>query len=96
MDKQIILVPAYGRDYRTAEEVLAAWRAGKDFLISDVSCPHDGRYISLSDVEHYGMEDWTFRIRFFRLTCIVFVAMADGEWKIVGRSDESDEGEGVE
>ena len=96
MDKRIILVPAYGRDYRTAKEVLAAWRAGKDFLISDVSCRFNGRYISLVDVERFAMTDWTFRIRFLRLTCIVFVGMVDGEWKIVGRSDESDEGEEVE
>jgi hypothetical protein len=36
-------VPAYGRDYKSKAEVLAAWQAGKDFLV-----PEQG-YISIND-----------------------------------------------
>jgi hypothetical protein len=36
-------VPAYGRDYKSKAEVLAAWQAGKDFLV-----PEQG-YISIRD-----------------------------------------------
>ena len=43
------LVPAYGRDYKTSLEALADWKAGKDFLISDIGSPWDGRYTSCRD-----------------------------------------------
>lgn len=39
-------LPAYGRDYKTADEARAAWLAGKDFV-----CSFSGRYFSVRDVE---------------------------------------------
>jgi hypothetical protein len=43
------LVPAYGRDYKSPEEVLRHWAGGKDFMIMDISNPYDGRYTSIRD-----------------------------------------------
>lgn len=45
----LTVVPAYGRDYRTKREVTEAWATGKDFRISDMSSPDDGRYVSIRD-----------------------------------------------
>ena len=41
-------IPAYGRDYRTADEVQAAWDAGKDFR--DLAT---GRYLNNADAAKY-------------------------------------------
>lgn len=47
---EINLVPAYGRDYRTAKDVVRDWVEGKDFLIRDVGARQDdGRYTSIRD-----------------------------------------------
>lgn len=45
------VVPAYGRKYKTEQEALRDWNAGKDFLIQDVSSMYDGKYISNRDGE---------------------------------------------
>lgn len=42
----LTLVPAYGRDYKSAKEVVADWEANKDFLINDISSQFDGKYIN--------------------------------------------------
>lgn len=55
------LVPSYGRDYKSGKEVQAAWDAGKDFTISDISHPDDGRQINKEDAEKTG---GTFNIRY--------------------------------
>jgi len=44
------LVPAYGRDYKSAKAVKADWDAGKDFRIADMSHPHDGRLVNKPQV----------------------------------------------
>ncbi len=43
------VVPAYGRDYKSAKAVKADWDAGKDFQINDMSSRDDGRYINKDD-----------------------------------------------
>lgn len=43
------IVPAYGRDYKSARAAKDDWTAGKDFLIADMSSPHDGRYVNVKD-----------------------------------------------
>jgi len=43
-----VVVPAYGRDYKTLDEVKAAWEAGKDFQIRSID-RNDGRYMSIRD-----------------------------------------------
>lgn len=43
-------VPAYGRDYKTAAQVKAAWSEGKDFRDAAT-----GQYFSVRDVETFGL-----------------------------------------
>jgi len=62
----ITLVPAYGRDYKSGKEVQADWDANKDFLIRDMSNPHDGRYINKQDAP----KGATLNIRYKKLTKI--------------------------
>jgi hypothetical protein len=44
------LIPAYGRDYKSAKAVKADFDAGKDFMIADFSSPDDGRYVNKSQL----------------------------------------------
>lgn len=37
------LVPAYGRDYKTAKAVKADWAEGKDFIVCDLFSRWDGK-----------------------------------------------------
>ena len=37
------VVPAYGRDYASADDARADWLAGKDFLVADIFSPWDGK-----------------------------------------------------
>lgn len=79
MTTYLTLVPAYGRDYKTADAVLQDWLAGKDFKIADVSNPWDGKPTSIRD---HG-PDVQLKIRYSRLSNIAFIQ--DG--KLVGKSD---------
>lgn len=65
----ITLVPAYGRDYKTAKEVKEAWAAGKDFQINDMSHRNDGGYVNIND-DTTGM---TFNIRFKKLANVAVI-----------------------
>jgi hypothetical protein len=56
-------VPAYGRDYKSKEAVLADWKAGKDFR-SDLG------YLSIRDAESLPNQVW---IRYDNLRKIVRV-----------------------
>ena len=64
------LIPAYGRDYKSANEVKADFQAGKDFIISDFSHPYDGKPTSIRD-----MAKGTVNIRYGKLRkiCVVTV-----------------------
>jgi hypothetical protein len=44
--KPLMIMPAYGREYKTSEEAKADWNAGKDFK---VVC---GPYLSIRNIEH--------------------------------------------
>ena len=44
----LILLPAYGRTYKSTREVLVDWEANKDFIIAV-----QGLYINKQDVELY-------------------------------------------
>lgn len=35
-----VLTPAYGRDYKSKKEVLAAWDEGKDFMTNPYNAPN--------------------------------------------------------
>lgn len=68
------LTPAYGRDYPSKKAVLAAWAAGKDFLIADLLDPACGKPINITDAKQAGIT--TVNIRYKKLTqiCVVKVA----------------------
>lgn len=66
---QLTLVPAYGRDYQTAEAVQKDWKEGKDFRIADISSRWNGSYTSIRDFAPTGVA----RIRYRKLACIVYL-----------------------
>ena len=70
----LTLVPAYGRDYKSKKAVLADWDANKDFLIQDISSPHDGRYINKEDAASL-RGTTTFNIRYKSLTQICVIKL---------------------
>lgn len=43
------LTPAYGRDYKSKKEVIAAWEAGKDFIVADMFGGNCGRCVNKDD-----------------------------------------------
>jgi hypothetical protein len=45
-DNQLMIMPAYGRQYNTSEEAKADWVAGKDFKIVN------GPYLSVRDIDY--------------------------------------------
>jgi len=47
----LTVTPAYGSDYKSKKEVIAAWEAGKDFIIRNAFSPDDGRYINKQDAD---------------------------------------------
>lgn len=47
---KLTLVPAYGREYKSPQEVQAAWESGDDFVVSDPASPWSGSYMNAEDV----------------------------------------------
>jgi len=43
---RLTVIPAYGRDYKSAKAVNADFLANRDFLICDMFSPDDGRYVN--------------------------------------------------
>ena len=43
------IIPAYGRDYKSAKDAIADWEAGKDFI--QMSPFINGTYLSKRDLE---------------------------------------------
>jgi hypothetical protein len=71
----LIAVPAYGRDYDSAEAVAADWADGKDFRIADVSSRYDGSYVNRADLAGTGT---TVKLRYGQLRRFVLID-PDGE-----------------
>ena len=70
------VIPAYGRDYKSKAAVLADLRAGKDFLISDMSSSYDGRYLNLADLE--SEPDWfQLNVRYAKLTKVCVLTLKE-------------------
>jgi hypothetical protein len=65
------LIPAYGRDYKSAADVTAAFLAGKDFKV----CSFDagGTYANLADCQTMGLRTVTLRYGKLRRVCVVQV-----------------------
>ncbi len=79
------LVPAYGRDYRTAAEVMFAWNGGCDFLIQTYGYRWDGCYANVEQLKDFPGEHC--KIRYNKLTDFLLVRIADGTIT----TDEEDE-----
>jgi hypothetical protein len=63
----IIVVPAYGRDYKSATLVREAWDNGSDFQIAGLH-RDAGRYISSRDVAHRPLDITEVWARYNKLT----------------------------
>lgn len=64
------LVPAYGRDYKSKKEVLAAWEAGKDFTVAGIG---GSGAINLEDARTAGLGQVTIRYKRLTMACIIRV-----------------------
>ena len=63
------LIPAFGRDYKTAKACLADWLADKDFVIACIGHPYDGKPANRSSFSSREIEKIT--LRFNRQTKMV-------------------------
>lgn len=68
MGKWITVVPAYGRDYKSAAKAKADWEAGKDFIIKNFNSPWDGKPANKKDLAGLMVQ-----IRYYDMTRIVVV-----------------------
>lgn len=48
------LTPAYGRDYRSRRDVELDLESGRDFLVSNVHDPHDGKPVNAEQLVELG------------------------------------------
>ncbi len=70
-NQTITVLPNYGRDYSTAAEVQAGYRAGHDFRVQDVSVPQwNGMAVNKEDAEAAGLQ---LKVRFNRATDFIYV-----------------------
>lgn len=58
------LLPAYGRDYKTAKEAKESFNRGDDWIISSMFHPNSGSYINITDIINAGGKGKTFILRF--------------------------------
>jgi hypothetical protein len=69
MTTYLTVVPAYGRDYKSAKAVKADWEAGKDFRVNDMSSQWDGSYVNKDDKP----DDVTLSVRYNQLTKVALI-----------------------
>jgi hypothetical protein len=62
------LTPAYGRDYKSKAEVLAAWNEGKDFILNT---PQGSGPTNRPDVEKLGL--LYFQVRWKKNTMVAII-----------------------
>jgi hypothetical protein len=67
------LTPAYGRDYKSKKAVLRDWNDGKDFTVSDMFSPYDGKPTNKQDMEQ--STETEVLIRYKNLTQIAAVSL---------------------
>lgn len=58
---RITLIPAYGRDYKSAAAVIADFKADKDFTICDYTSRWDGKPVNRSQLKQAGYTSVTIR-----------------------------------
>ena len=85
------VTPAYGRDYKSKAEVVAAWEAGKDFILQDMSSPYDGKPINKQDAAGIpGLRAVNLRYKKNTQVAVVKVATAlEQEWAKLASAPES-------
>lgn len=67
----LVLVPAYGRDYKSKKAVLEDWKLGRDFIIAG------GPYINNADATDKSQ----FAVRYNKLTKVCIIKKnKEGEW----------------
>lgn len=57
----VTITPAYGRDYKSQKEVLAAWNENRDFIIEDFMHPDCGRYVNKEEAKSSPGTTWNIR-----------------------------------
>ena len=67
------LTPAYGRDYKSKKAVLRDWNDGKDFTVSDMFSPYDGKPTNKQDMEQ--STETEVLIRYKNLTQIAAISL---------------------
>ena len=65
---ELILTPAYGRDYNSKEAVLADYNDGKDFIIANFNHPYSGKPMSKRDVTNE-----TVKFRYSKLRKVMYL-----------------------
>lgn len=78
MTTPMTLYPAYGRNYKTAKEVKAAWTSGKDFLIADIMHKYYGKPVNEEQVRDPNL---TIIIRYKGNEKLVVAEWKAGVWK---------------
>ena len=72
----LIVTPAYGRDYKSAEVAKADWENNLDFVIQNTAgnlARWTGKYCNKADAAKFVNPDGVTEIRFNRLTDLVIV-----------------------
>jgi hypothetical protein len=67
------VTPAYGRDYRSKAQAIAAWEAGEDFILQDMMSPWDGKPIDIESAREAGYH--TINIRYRKLRSVAVYKM---------------------
>ena len=70
---RITLVPAYGRDYKSKKDLLAAFDENLDFKIADISCPWYGKYAGKRELLEHGYTEAN--IRYKKLSNVAVVKL---------------------
>lgn len=70
----LILTPAYGRDYKSKAETLAAFHSEKDFIIQSALPGYAGLYCSKRDLAAFILDGFThLEIRYRKMTLCIFI-----------------------
>jgi hypothetical protein len=70
--ENIIITPAYGRDYKSAKSALVDFDANKDFIVKSFSSPWDGKPVNKEQLSGYVVQ-----IRFDKLRKVKTIDLRD-------------------
>ncbi len=77
------LTPAYGRDYKSSDEVLTDWNADKAFSVNSFEA--SGSYTNRADCNERGYTEVT--VRFAKIRRIVVLTRGPNGWSIQGNAN---------